>query len=166
MTLADFNNCRTVTETNEVYKALFIRMKAEHDRKVAAQLQENHRKAMERIIFDLRASAEDTVQRRQRSDDDLHSPSVKNWALRMGLVLPKGRINKEIKQAYRDAHSESVAQVAPDVPEMPVEPPEPTETLIASAAEIRRWCRSEGIECSTRGRIHPDLRSQYNEAHS
>lgn len=158
MTLTDFDECRTVAETNQLFKALFLKMKAEHDNSVADRLREGHRKAMESIIYELRATAEPVI-KRERSDSDLHGPTVRNWAVRAGLVLPKGRINKTIKDAYRSAHS--------DTPQDSAEPKDaPIPREMPTAAQVRSWARLEGIQCGDRGRIHPDLMTQYIEAHS
>lgn len=164
MSLPDFSECKTVADTNRVFKDLFIKLKARHDNSVADQLRESHRRSMEQIIYELRATNEPTM-KRERSDSDLHGPTVRNWAVRQGLVLPKGRINKDIKQAYRDAHSDvpmDSPTMPPDVPQMPQDA---AEVPLPSAAAIRVWATLEGIVVGKRGRLHPNVIEQYRAAH-
>ena len=155
MSLTDFSGCKTVAETNQVFKDLFIKLKARHDNSVANQLRETHRKAMESIIYEIRA-----VERRERSDAALHLPTVKNWCIAQGMITASERINKTHKDAYRQAHG-----LPSDGPVVDPKPPEPEpDAILPPASTIRLWCALNGIECGKRGRLHPDVIRQYKEA--
>ena len=155
MSLTEFSECKTVAETNRVFKDLFLKLKARHDNSVAHQLREAHRRALESIIYELRA-----VERRERSDDDLHGPTVKNWALQQGMITPNQRINKTHKDAYRAAHGMAPegATIAPNVTEH-------EDATLPSPAAIRLWAALEGIPVGKRGRLHPDVIEAYRQAH-
>lgn len=41
----------------------------------------------------------------------------------------------------------------------------PTADVVATPADIRRWAKSQGYDVADRGRLHPDVRAAYRDAH-
>ncbi len=143
--LPNFANDTTIRETEATYKRLID------------LLREAHRQSMARIVA-ARDGAATTVTRKA-TNTDLHTPSVKNWALRTGVILPpSGRVTKAIKEQYRAAHAET--------------PSEPSETNVVRSTEldvslplVRSWARLEGLDVGERGKINPEIVAAYLEAH-
>ncbi len=143
--LPDFANDTTIRETEATYKRLID------------LLREAHRQSMARIV-EARDGNRDTPVKRQRSDEDLHTPTVRNWAIRQGMVLAGGRINKTHKEAYRAAHVETPSDsVELDMAQSP--------DLDVSLPLVRSWAISEGLDVGTRGKIKPEIVAAYLEAH-
>ncbi len=115
-----------------------------------------------RIVEDRESANAPVAAKRTRQDDGLHTPTVRNWALRQGYPLNRGRINKRIRQAYMEAHGlgEPATTEAPETPQIaPVAPETP-------AALVRAWCQENDVQCGARGRINPDAMRAYQEAHT
>lgn len=157
VTLTDFAECRTIPETNELYKRLFIQMKAAHDRSVVTQLQELHRRAMERLTVEIRAVEAPVRRERETDPDAIPQKSIRNWAIRRNLVVGKGKIPMEIENQYREANHLPLIEAPPEVPSL--------AELGVTAKEVRRWLVSEGHDTPARGRLRPDLILTYHLAH-
>ena len=153
--LPDFANDTTIRETEATYKRLID------------LLREAHRQSMARIV-EARDGNRDTTVKRQRSDEDLHTPTVRNWAIRQGMVLTGGRINKTHKEAYRKAHADTssdapgLVDVESPRHEVPSPPGQSQGLMVADTETVRQWAIGEGIEFQ---RVSKNLRAMYEEAH-
>lgn len=159
MSLTEFESCRTVAETNQVFKDLFLKLKAKHDNSVADQLRDAHRIAMTSIIYEIQA-----VEKRERADADLYLTGVKNWCLQQGLITVNERINKSHKDAWRAAHPDASG----DPREAPVAASnvtKPDDGPLPSPQVIRLWAALQGMTVGKRGRLHPDVIAAYRAAH-
>jgi len=143
--LPDFANDTTIRETEATYKRLID------------LLREAHRQSMARIVATRDGTVATTT--RNTTNTGLHTPTVKNWALRTGVILPpSGRVTKAIKEQYRAAHAETPSNsVESNVAQSP--------ELDVSLPLVRSWAASEGLAVGSRGRIHPDIVAAYLEAH-
>lgn len=118
---------------------------------------------MERIVYELRATDAPAV-KRERSDADLHGPTVRNWSMANGLLAPGERINKTHKDAWRAAHPEHGSESPREGAVVPVEPPDVLDaTELPPASVVRLWAALHGIECGKRGRLQPSVIRAYLE---
>ena len=143
--LAPFNPCQTVRATNEVYHQLYD------------QLQEAHRRAMERVIHGGAVPKSESAHSNS-GETRVRPTQLRSWAMRQGIPLArKGRVSAEIENQYRLAH---------DLPTLTVAPRQASlEDAGVSVGEVRSWAQSAGVEVGSRGRIHPEVIAQYIATH-
>lgn len=147
-----FADCRTIQETNVLYKTLF----AEHcsqDADLVYSLAEAHRRAMDRL-------RPDSVDQSLGSDDPDHirPHTIRNWAMREGMPMPKrGRVPVNVENAYREAHG---MELRPERGRVDV------GDGTVSLSEVRRWALQQEIPVSSRGRLPRTIMDQYVAAHA
>ena len=166
-----FEECRTIPETNDLYKRLFWDVRADTNTELWMTLSETHRRQMERLSIEVRQNVVD-------QDDDpnkIRPRTLRNWAASKGIPLSrKGRVPVAIENEYRDEHGLSpleelvIPEVFPEDPvdEAPAETKElhgPSGKVIASV--VRAWANETGVPCGARGRIGPEVIRAYELAH-
>ena len=145
-----FDECTTAAEANATYKELYedLGIKPFAICEDYLTLTELHRRTMERLQGDAQIAVE------AASDPNrVHPRLLRNWAAVQGLPLAKrGRVSREVENAYRRAHDLPVLAEDPE----PIVMPEGV-----TATTIRDWARAEGIDVGERGRLHKTLIAQY-----
>jgi hypothetical protein len=147
-----FTECRSIQDSNRSY------------RRGIELLQEAHRQAMVMIVEGAKEIAPD---RKPKSEDDLHNATVRNWCMRVGIVIkPGGHITRALKEQYRIAHE--APEISPANSEVSLPPadvptaPAPSEAPMVDDQTVREWADSEGI---TFQRVSKNLRAKYAEVH-
>ncbi|CAN5646529.1 hypothetical protein BH24ACT5_BH24ACT5_31480 [soil metagenome] len=64
--------------------------------------------------------------------------------------------------AHHQDHRDGGARQA----SLPIAGTVPPADVVPTAAEVRRWAREHGYGVADRGRLHPDIRAAYREAHA
>lgn len=151
---ARFADCRTSTDADDAYKALFDELgitDPSSDNPDYMMLSEMHRQTLERITTDAPVSTP------KEDDGRVRGKTIRNWAMREGIPLrAKGKVSVTIENQYRAAH---------DMPPLPVEPlPVSLGDAGVDSATIRAWAKDQDIVTGQRGRVHPDVIRAYIEA--
>ena len=93
-----FDSCKTFRDSNEAY------------RQGVTILQEAHRLCMSRLVKERDSDAVVKRKPSEPSEGPLVAKSrdvaIRNWALSVGHVLKRNRVNKEIRAMYDEAHRE------------------------------------------------------------
>lgn len=150
-----FDECKTETEVNDLYRRLYHEIDAEHNWDLAASLMEAQRQAFIRLVM----RRDSTTVREPKPEDvggqsDRVRPSVlRNWALGKGIAYRRRTI--QIENRYRAEHGMDLL-------------PDRTRLMdvggsTVPVADVRRWAASKGIPIGTRGRLAPAVIAQYTE---
>jgi hypothetical protein len=151
---ARFADCRTPTDADDAYKALFDELgitDPNSGNPDYMMLSEMHRQTLERI------SSDNPMVTPKEDDGRVRGRTLRNWAARQGIPLrAKGRVPVEVENLYR-------AEQGLDL--LPVQsPPASLSDAGVDSATIRIWAKGQDIPCGSRGRVHTDVIRAYIDA--